>query len=254
MEIKEQLKAALAEHPNISKLINDRDIEKWNKKLLGYNNYITDYLEKENYNILTSLMIWNYNRQDAINLLAFLEDSLNVFPELIASNEFKRNIKSLNEFGFFSFLSELSLAKQFKANSFKVTFNKKYNKLLSSGIKEKDVDLQVTDGDGNVTYIEVYSPYKKSQHYGFIDPESIKGKFDHDLIDKQRDKFHGLIMGQLKGEIIMAVNIAYHDDYNITRVLPGNDNSKHIQRIRIDNVNRIILFNHDIAREGVLAP
>lgn len=106
----EKLRTNLNKYPNIYSLIDEKDISKWLEKLSEFDNPITQYVKSSNYNILTVLITAEINL-DSDKLLKQLEDGLNTFPDLKSSDTFKRNIKSLDNFAFFSFLSELSLSK-----------------------------------------------------------------------------------------------------------------------------------------------
>ncbi len=241
MEIEELLRNSFKKYPSVSSLITAKDIKKWKSLSNEYNDFLEDYVYKVNFNILTTLIAANFNIVAAINLLQFFEDSLKIFPELLQSNEFKRNIKSLTDFGFFSFLSELSVAKRYKSMGYKVRFNVKYAKLAKGKLKPKDVDIEATDKKGDRIYIDVYTPYKKTEIKGFSDLNANKDEFENLIDNKQFNKFHGLPSHQLIGKKLLEINCAYHDDYRISLALLG-------ERYNIKGIVGIQMFHHDIAR------
>ena len=84
----ELLKNNLEKYQNIKALINENDIEKWSKKLSEYSNPMADYVEKSKFNILNCLIL-EHQYASTNNIITFLEDSLQLFPQLIESNSFK---------------------------------------------------------------------------------------------------------------------------------------------------------------------
>jgi hypothetical protein len=234
------LNSTLNKYPNICKLITEKDIKKWENLSNKYKAFLEEYVYKVNFNILTILVASTLNYEPAMNLLTFLEDSLKIFPELINSKEFKKNIKSLEEFSFLSFLSELSVARRYKSKGYDIKFNFKYKKFLKNEVRDKDVDLEVADNNGNKIYIDVYTPYKRTDINGPGDLSIIEDKFRNQLVNKQYDKFFGLAPNQLNGKKILEVNCAYHDDSLISLALTGG-------QYDIKGIVGVQLFHHDIA-------
>ncbi len=252
MEAIELLKSSLIKYSLISDLISEKDVEKWVEKLNGFKDINNEYVYKVNFNILTSLIaqnqIINSDINPAFNLLNYLEDSLKIFPELKKSNEFKRNIKSLDDFSFFSFLSELSLARHLKCNGFEVRFNKNYERLKNGKSKPKNVDIEAIDRTGRTTYFEVYSPFKKAQEEGFLDIQSIGDSFEKKIEEKQYDKFDGLLPEQLNGKIILAINFIYDEEFSVLMTALTKNHFRRFENIIHKEIDGLLFFFHDIAK------
>ncbi len=251
MDTIKALEKSLKIHHSVSDLISKKDIDKWNKKISGYENPNEDYVLKSKFNLLTSLILSESN-ESAKALIKFLESSIQKFPELIESDSFKRNIKSLDDFAFFSFLSELSLSAYFKSLGLKISFNNQYQKIKKDKTISKDVDILAQDKNGNSINIEVYTPNSESDINGFFDMNELEKGFEKKVKVKEYDKFDGLISGDLHGKIMLAINYAYDENFKLYLTGKSNDFFQKIEEYMHHEINIILLFHHDIACEKEL--
>ncbi len=245
------LKDNLEKYPNIKTLINEKDIDKWTKKLAGYTNPINDYILNSKFNILTSLILENTN-DFAKNLAIFFETSLKIFPQLLDSDTFKRNIKSLDDFAFISFLSELTLSKYLKGFDFNISFNSDYQKIKKGDIISKDIDIVAKHNNGQNINFEIYTPNSESDINGFFDLPALGEKFEKKIKVKEYDKFEGMISGQLNGKVLLAINYAYDDNFNIYLTASNSKFFIKMEDYIHHEIDGILLFHHDIAKDKSL--
>jgi len=247
----EVLKKNVEKYPNIKFLINRKDIALWGKKLSQFANPFTDYIQKTIFNLLTTLILEEQS-DNCQRLLKLLENSLTVFTNLRYSATFKRNIKSLEDFAFFSFLSELSLANYLYGEGFTINFNTKYVRLKDSKTLPRDIDIEACSKDNKKIYFEVYTPNQQSEINGFINLPFIGEKFEQKIKNKEYDKFNSIISGQLNGQIILAINYAYDDSINIflktfkPTIFDKLESTTHCE------IDGILLFHHDLAKNSLL--
>lgn len=245
------LTSNLEQYPNIKSLICEKDIKKWKEKLSQYAEPQSDYIEKSKFNILTTLISANHG--SCRKLLRLLEDSLMIFPYLMSSVTFKRNIKSLEDYAFLSFLSELSLSKYLVEKGFTLNFNTKYNRLKKGKNVLKDIDIEACSIDNQKIYIEIYTPNMQTEISGFFDLPSFGDKFERKIKNKEFDKFDGIIPGQLNGHIILAINYAYENDFNIFLTTNSSDLYKSLRMPFVhDEIDGILFYYHNLASDETL--
>jgi len=245
------LKKNLEKYPNVKFLINGKDIALWEKKLSEFDNPLTDYIQKSIFNLLTSLILAE-QFDTSQKLLRLLEDSLTIFTNLKFSTTFKRNIKSLEDYAFFSFLSELSLANYLYGKGFTLNFNTQYVRLKDNKTQPRDIDIEACSKDNQKIYFEVYTPNKQTDINGFFNLPLFGDKFEQKIKNKEYDKFDSIIPGQLNGQIILAINYAYDDNFNIFLKTFGSDFFKKIESATHGEIDGILFYYHDLAKNSVL--
>lgn len=247
----ETLKLNLDCYPNIKVLINEKDIKKWADKLSTFTNPTDEYVNKSKYNLLTSLVAEKYN-EDAKNLLIQLENTLIVHPDLKSSKTFKRNIKSLVDFSFFSFMSELSFSNYLFEQGYKLNFNTEYKRIVQGEIVSRDIDIEAYLNENIKAYFEVYTPNEQIDINGFFDLPSFGDKFEQKIRNKEFKKFDSLIPEQLNGKIILAINYAYDERFLVFLTAFRTDFFERIESIVHKEIDGIILFHHDFVKEKKL--
>ncbi|MDB5128345.1 hypothetical protein [Mucilaginibacter sp.] len=226
--------SVLVSYPNISVMVGNRDINKWQQLLVassGFEGYLTSAPTFNLLNVLASAAV--ERRQNLMpgtsnTILNNLEQWLRFFPQLLKDRPFKGKIKNLDKDNFLSTMSELSLAALLLNQGFKVKFEHKFRLVLDGG--NRDVDLTIEDNNGIIVHIEVYGPTIAAEN-GFLAPTEHHEPFQHKVDLKVKDKFGAGRVAGLNGKVLLAVDTTKVDAFSIADRLFGANREKLYQQM-----------------------
>lgn len=251
MDTIENIKEILSRYPNIERLLNTKDIEWLNNKLKKIDNPFTDKIKFNQFNLLTSIASENIYVPSR-KLLTSLNYYLGLFPVLLDSSEFKRNIKSFDDYAFFSYLTELSFASFLHQNNLSIDFNTKYIKEHNGEIIDRDIDIETTSEQGDKMYFEIYTPNSEVEINGFFDMDEFGTSFQKKINTKEFKKFENIKENQLFGKIFLAVNFVYDPKAYLYLTAKASDLYNKLENKIHKEVDGIIIFSHDLAVDNVL--
>jgi hypothetical protein len=251
MDTIENIKEILSRYSNIERLLNAKDIEWLNNKLKMIDNPFTDKVNFNQFNLLTSIASENIFVPSQ-KLLTLLNNYLGLFPILLESSEFKRNIKSFDNYAFFSYLTELSFASFLHYNNFSIDFNTKYIKEHYGEIIDRDIDIETTSSQGEKMFFEIYTPNSEVEVNGFLDMDEFGTSFQKKISTKEFKKFENIKENQLFGKIFLAVNFIYDPKAQLYLTAKASDLYHKLENEIHKEVDGIIIFSHDLAEDNTL--
>lgn len=249
--------AGINSYANIKKIVTLDDFKIWEQKLLGKSNFEDYLLNESKFNLLNLSVLTGYNLEKNFDdsmfahyrrLLSKLDNYLKVFPDLLSDPSFIAKIKNIEQFNFLSVLTELSLSFYFKMLQLDIKFETPFNQIKSN--KKRDVDITVSDSKGNNMHIEVYMPNKQSEIDGFFDPNEDDHHFEYKIGKKLLDKFGENGISELKGTILLAVNIAFFDMLTIKRTITVKQDFIHLLQHLPIGVDGLLIFEDNFANEN----
>lgn len=209
-------------YPKLNEIILESDYKKWLNKLNNQNDFESFLFgDGKNLNILNILSYAGLKLDNANSCMPFdhadiiltkLSKYLNKFPELIQDKNFKSKLINLEGLFFLSTLSELTLAYALEILGFKIHFEKKFKQLTSN--KKRDIDIVISDKNGNNINIEIYMPVKQLEVSGFFDPYMDDKIAKTKIQNKILTKFGEDDVSGLSGQIFLGVNLAFIDRIN----------------------------------------
>jgi hypothetical protein len=251
---------------NVNSLIQKKDYAFWEKRLRKEKNINSYLLNNKNYNLLNLSVVVglhiaasdpNEITAHAKKTLEALDGYLSLFPELLTDKSFIHKLKNLEGMSFLSTLCELSLAKYFKEKGFLVGFETPFSQ--TGSLPKKNVDLSITDTDGNIFHFEVYMPANSTDIDGFFSPTEEDHHFEYKVMKKLEDKFGKKGIAGISGKVFLAINVSFYDDLRIRGILSdGNfDLFARAKKHLPDGVDGAVFFtdefvNNDGAHLGVL--
>lgn len=252
---------AIKQYSFICDMVMQSDYIKWTNKLEQCNDF-EDFLVGENakLNVLNTSVLIGYcfskSHIDSLffhykNLFKKLNTYLGTFPELIKDKEFNAKLKNLENLNFLSTLSELSLAFSMKKLGLNVKFETKFIQLKSG--KKRDVDISVSDKNGNELHFEVYMPNKQLDLNGFFNPNQDDSHFSTKIDKKLFDKFGVDGISGLNGLVLLAINKVFFDMIHVKTCLPfmGNDNIYNdLVKLIPKDVSGLYLYEDDFSGEN----
>ena len=249
----ENIKEILIKYSNIERLLNDKDIEWLDNKSRKIDNPFTDKVSINQFNLLTSIASENISVFSQ-NLLTLLNNYLELFPVLLKSSEFKRNIKSLDNYAFFSYLTELSFASFLHQNNFSIDFNTKYIREHNRKIVDRDIDIEATSSQGEKIYFEIYTPNSEllDDESIFLDMDEFGSSFQNKINTKEYKKFENIKENQFFGKIFLAVNFKYDTNGYLYLTAKASDLYQKLENKLHKEVDGIIIFSHDLAVDNTL--
>lgn len=252
---------AIKQYSFVCDIVLKSDYKKWTNKLEqcdDFENFLVGENAKLNFfntSVLIGYCISNsYN--DSLfshykNLFKKLNTYIETFPELIKDKKFSAKLKNLENLNFLSTLSELSLAFTMKKLGLTVKFETKFIQLKSG--KKRDVDISVSDKNGNELHFEVYMPNKQLDLNGFFIPNQDDSHFSTKIDKKLTDKFGVDGISGLNGLVLLAINKVFFDMIHVKTFLPfmGNDNVYNdLARLFPKDVSGLYIYEDDFSGEN----
>lgn len=237
-----------ADYNNIAPLVTEAILTAW-EKTLAKSFPPEKFIIDSKFNLLTTLFIachekeyrTEYEPKQAMRILNTLNEYLTVFPDLLSDDKFKAKITNLGGYNFLSTLSELSLAKFLHYKNYKITFESKYRKKNKKD--EKDIDLKIADENGNVFFIEIYTPTDEADINGFFSPQEFADKLKNKLAFKATDKFTDIDYSSLRGKRLLAANTLFSDIFSMNIRFFNCDNYfNQLIRIMPDELDGVLIF------------
>lgn len=114
-------------------------------------------------------------------------------------------------------MSELSLAAYFKQQNLLISFEKVFTRLESNS--KKDIDVTVSDTNGNSFHLEVYMPNKNVEAQGFFNPCDDDYHFSYKAGKKLLDKFGTQGIAGLNGEVLLAINSFFFEMHLVKQTI-----------------------------------
>ena len=246
-------------YPVLSEIIKPGDVKAWTKQLESCAS-LDDYLLGENGNLnLLNISIatgWGLEKgrkAEALThykrLLQKLSIYLQKFDKLKANRVFRGKVKNLAGTSLLATLSELSLAYHLEACGYGLEFETKFKR--TDIATEKDVDLSVTDGRGQVTHYEVFMPHKAMEVNGFFDLDEDDADFAGRIETKLLDKFGSEGFSELSGQVYLAVNKAFFDRIRLKDAFSFTASDyRALTELTPRHVNGILLFEDDFGSDN----
>ncbi len=253
---------AIKQYSFISDMVMQSDYDKWTNKLEQCDDF-EDFLVGENskLNVLNTSVLIGYcitkSHNDSLfshykNLFKKLNTYLETFPELIKDKKFNAKLKNLENLNFLSTLSELSLAFSMRKLGLNVKFETKFIQLKSA--KKRDVDISVSDKNGNELHFEVYMPNKQLDLNGFFNPNQEDSHFSTKIDKKLFDKFGVDGISGLNGLVLLAINKVFFDMIHVKTCPPpfmDNDNVYNdLVRLIPKDVSGLYIYEDDFSGEN----
>lgn len=223
-------KNGLSTTSNVNSLIQKKDYAIWEKRLKREKDIRSYLLKNKNYNLLNLSVVVGLHTEEsepneiaahAKKTLEALDGYLSIFPELLADKSFIDKLKNLEDMIFYSTLCELSIAKYFKEKGFLVGFETPFRQ--TGSLPKKNVDLSITDADGNTFHIEVYMPANSTDIDGFFSPMEEDHHFEYKVMKKLEDKFGRNGIAGISGKVFLAINVSFYDELRIRGMLSGGN-------------------------------
>ncbi|UYZ65310.1 hypothetical protein [Hymenobacter weizhouensis] len=243
----------------MGEIIKPGDIKAWVKQLESCAS-LDDYLLGENGNlnllnisIATGWGLENGREAEALThykrLLQRLSVYLAKFEKLKANRAFRGKVKNLSGTSLLATLSELALAYYLAGEGYEVKFETKFKR--TDITTEKDVDLTVTDGRGQIAHLEVFMPHKTMDVDGFFDLDEDDADFAGRVSAKLLDKFGSEGFSGLNGQVFLAVNKAFFDRIRLKDALSYTASDyRALARLTPRHVDGILLFEDDFGSDN----
>ncbi len=249
--------AGINNYTNIKKIVTPNDFKIWEQKLQGKIDFENYLLNESRLNLLNLSILTGYSLAKNIDdsmfthyrrLLHKLDNYLTAFPGLLSDASFIAKVKNIEQFNFLSVLTELSLSFYIKMLHLNIKFETPFRLIKSN--KKRDADITVSDSKGNSMHIEVYMPNKQSEIDGFFDPNEDDHHFEYKIGKKLLDKFGENGIAELKGTILLAVNIAFFEMLSIKRIINRQNDFIHLLQHLPTGVDGLLVFEDNFGDEN----